>query len=139
MEDDVYATLEDALSVAADSGDALKELARLGPFHWIVAEVMPVPGGFTIKAVTVEPQTAIRPTLNRGVVLDGGHMETFDCPVCKRSGKKEGQWSTSMASGELMIGLDPANCVGCYDTMITRGVAPIVIQTGVANTVARPT
>ena len=47
------------------------------------------------------------------------------CPVCDRIGQQSGEWMLpSVAAGELLAGLDPQNCHGCWDTMAQNGIAP---------------
>ena len=47
------------------------------------------------------------------------------CPVCGRTGQESGEWvRPGVAAGELMTGLDPQNCSGCWDTMTKNGIAP---------------
>lgn len=47
------------------------------------------------------------------------------CPVCGRTGQQPGEWvRPGVAAGELMAGLDPQNCLGCWDTMAQSGIAP---------------
>lgn len=47
------------------------------------------------------------------------------CPVCGRAGQRSGEWvRPDIAAGELVAGLDPQNCHGCWDTMTKNGIAP---------------
>lgn len=47
------------------------------------------------------------------------------CPMCSKTGEQSGAWvQPNVAAGELMAGLDPENCVGCWDTMSKNGIAP---------------
>lgn len=47
------------------------------------------------------------------------------CPACGRTGQQSGEWArTGVAAGELMTGLDPQNCPGCWDMMTKNGIAP---------------
>jgi hypothetical protein len=57
------------------------------------------------------------------------------CPVCGRTGHQSGEWvRPGVAAGELMTGLDPQNCSGCWDTMAQNGIAPSTFITdGTSN------
>ncbi len=47
------------------------------------------------------------------------------CPVCGRTGQQSGEWvRLGVAAGELMAGLDPQHCHGCWDVMSQNGIAP---------------
>jgi len=47
------------------------------------------------------------------------------CPVCGKTGRQSGDWvRPGVAAGELMTGLDPQNCPGCWNTMTRNGIAP---------------
>ena len=40
------------------------------------------------------------------------------CQVCGRTAERSGNWvRPGVAAGELITGLDPQNCHGCWDTM----------------------
>jgi len=47
------------------------------------------------------------------------------CPECGKTGKQSGEWvRPGIAAGELIAGLDPETCVGCWDTMSQNGIVP---------------
>lgn len=47
------------------------------------------------------------------------------CPMCGRAGQQSGEWvRPNVAAGELLAGLDPQSCPGCWDTMTQNGIAP---------------
>jgi hypothetical protein len=52
------------------------------------------------------------------------------CPACGRTGQQSGQWvRPGVAAGDLVAGLDPQNCSGCWDTMTHAGIAPGIFTT----------
>ena len=53
------------------------------------------------------------------------------CPECGKTGERTGGWvRPGMAAGDLMTGLDPEECVGCWDVMAKHGIAPGILTTG---------
>lgn len=47
------------------------------------------------------------------------------CTTCGRTGQRSAEWvRPGVASGEIIAGLDPQNCSGCWDTMAQNGIAP---------------
>lgn len=116
------ATVEDALLVARNNMDVSRELASRGPGYVMVAEVRPARGGYELKAVVVIPEFRWTSTPYRHVVK---RVDGHTCPVCGRQMTDEGvRVRPRTAAGGFVSGLDPANCVGCHDTMTTHGIAP---------------
>lgn len=140
MEGAIYPTVQDALAIADENMDARKELARQGPNHMIVAEIGLRPGGFELRAVTVQPWAVQTPSpATQYIVRDAGHPETFECPVCTRSGTITRQVIAPRGTVPIVEGLDPEHCVGCHDTLTTRGRPPTVVRAGdVVEIVPRP-
>ncbi len=45
--------------------------------------------------------------------------------MCGKAGERSGDWvRPGVAAGDLMMGLDPENCSGCWDAMTKEGIAP---------------
>jgi len=56
------------------------------------------------------------------------------CPKCGRIGQQSGEWVLpSVAAGELVAGLDPRSCPGCWDTMTQNGIAPGTFTTDASS------
>jgi hypothetical protein len=52
------------------------------------------------------------------------------CPTCGKTGERSGDWvRPGVAAGDLMSGLDPENCLGCWDAMAQRGISPGIFAT----------
>ena len=50
------------------------------------------------------------------------------CPNCGKTGQQSGDWTRpGIASGELIGGLNPEGCIGCWDIMSKNGIAPGVL------------
>lgn len=128
--DALYPCIEDALAVAAENMAARRDLARRGPNHVIVADVVPVPRGFRIQSVAVEAWATWSRAPTQHVVRQSGGLGEFVCPVCDRAGRVTGSWNSAVATGPIVSGLNEANCAGCHDTLTTRGVAPARFETG---------
>lgn len=126
----LYQNVQDALLVAAENTPARKELASRGVNSVIVADVVPVAGGYELRAVTVENWGTWHKSSTQHIVRESGHLDDFTCPVCTRQGTKGAEWVAANARGPVIVGLDPESCVGCHDTMTTRGVAPTRFKTG---------
>lgn len=128
--DTLYPSIENALGVAAENMAARRELARRGPNHVIVADVVAVPGGFHLQSVAVEAWATWSPAPTRHVVRESSGVGAFVCPVCEREGSVTGGWRSADATGSIVSGLNEANCAGCHDTLTTRGIAPRRFTTG---------
>jgi hypothetical protein len=134
----VYRTLQDALDVAAENTTARKELARRGVNHIIVADVVPDASGYSLRAVTVESWGGWTGTSTQHIVVQSSSLQVFHCPVCTRTGEQASDIVSPVMRGVLIVGLDPEHCVGCHDTLTTRGAAPLVVRTCVPASVPRP-
>jgi hypothetical protein len=50
------------------------------------------------------------------------------CPTCGKTGERSGDWvRPGVATGDMMTGLDPENCVECWDTMASWGISPGIL------------
>lgn len=50
--------------------------------------------------------------------------DQLDCSVCNRTGKPTGDFViVGSLRVDLVTGLDPKNCYGCWDTMERNGIA----------------
>src|SRR5581483_12027844 len=104
--------------------------------HVLVAEVRPAPGGFELVSVTVDPEHRWSTTPQRHVVK---RVDGSTCPLCGRIASESGSWATARAGGSFKTGLDPVNCVGCWDTYATTGDAPIEFASdGSSTAIPRP-
>ncbi len=72
--------------------------------------------------------------------MSGLQDSTLTCSVCGRTSTPIGEWAVpGVASGGLVGGLDPENCVGCHDVMTSHGVAPRVFNAdGSSRSIPRP-
>ena len=67
----------------------------------------------------------LRVCLERKIVLGRIVENHLVCPLCGKAGEVHGNWvRPSVASGDLITGLDVENCAGCWDTMARSGIAP---------------
>jgi hypothetical protein len=67
--------------------------------------------------------------------------ETLTCPICAKAGHlQENGWEVmGRAPGFFMSGLDPRNCVGCWDLLTLNHLTPAVSDVaGVLKPVPRP-
>lgn len=53
--------------------------------------------------------------------------DNLTCRTCGKTGEQTGAFVQPGATGTLTTGLDPENCVGCWDLMATNGMAPGII------------
>lgn len=132
----VYRTVDEALAIAAENIEARKELARRGLGYVIVAEVRDVAGGVELRAVSVHSEMGWDTTSARHLVL---RFDPSTCAVCGRGMTDAGQWHVpGVAGGHFVGGLEPDRCVGCYDTMVAQGIAPIRLVDGKSIEILRP-
>jgi hypothetical protein len=118
----IYKTIQEALDATHENIEERKELAVRGPGNLLVAEVRDLGDGYQLGAVEVKSELDWSKLTNRHIVM---RVDGRTCPVCGRTGEITGSVVVPMtASGNLMTGLDPENCVGCHDTMTTHGRAP---------------
>ena len=120
-----YETIEDALEVAAANTEGCLELARRGPGHMRVAEVVAAAGAHRLRAVYVQPEPGWRKDPSQHVVE---RVDGRTGPLCGRTMTDEGTWQTYTAGGHLVGGLDPENCAACHDTMTTHGISPLRVE-----------
>ena len=134
----IYDSVNDAIEVARDNSDACADLARRGPSHVVVAEVIAVGTGYEIRAVTVESELDWNTTPNRYVVK---RVDGRTCPLCGLIATDAGSWAVpGVAAGSFVGGLDPENCVACHDTFTTHGIAPRRhFPDGTSESILRPT
>jgi hypothetical protein len=113
----IYKTRGEALAAARDSISGRKDLAVRGPGYVLVGEVRQVGGGYELRGTTVHAEHEWRTTPDREIVL---RNDGSTCPVCGRKATPAGDWAIpGKMGGHFVGGLEPAECVGCWDTMST--------------------
>jgi hypothetical protein len=116
-----FKTLEEAEDAARDNLELRKKLAESGQGCVMVADISNG-GAYEVRDVRVIRLEDYKVGSSTRILME---VDGRTCPVCGRTVKVDGQWVSYPASGTLMTGLDPEDCVGCFDTYRAYGGAPI--------------
>jgi hypothetical protein len=112
-----FTTLEEAEDAARDNLELRKKLAESGQGYVMVADISNG-GAYEVRDVRVIRFEDYKVGSSSRIVME---VDGRTCPVCGRVGEITGQFAAPAGSGDIMTGLDPENCVGCFDTMKTYG------------------